>query len=81
MFCMMGLWSDLSSLFFSHTLDPVIRGNRHKLKHKRCHLNTRKHFFIVRVTEHWNRLSKEAVESPSLEIFKSCMDMVLGNML
>ena len=57
------------------------RGNGHKLKHKRLHLNIRKHFFTVRVTEHWHRLLREVGESPSLEIFKSRLDMVLGNVL
>ena len=33
----------------------------------------------VRVTEHWHRLPREAVESPSLEILKICVDMVVGN--
>ena len=27
-------------------------------------------FFTVRVTEHWNRLPRDVVESPSMEIFK-----------
>ena len=35
----------------------------------------------VRVTEHWNRLPREAVESPSLEIFKRCLDTFLCNLL
>ncbi|KFV78508.1 hypothetical protein N308_03060, partial [Struthio camelus australis] len=54
--------------------------NEHKLKHRKFHLNMRK-IFPVRVTEHWNRLPREAVESPSLGIFKTRLDVILGNVL
>ena len=57
------------------------RSNGHKLKHRRSPLNISKHFFTVRVTKHWYRFPREVVESPSLEIFKSCLDMGLGNRL
>jgi len=57
------------------------RGNGHKLKRGKFQLNTRKKFFTVRVTEHWNRLPREVVESPSLEIFKTHVDEVLCNLL
>ena len=41
----------------------------------------RKNFFPLRVTEHWNRLPREVVESPSLEIFKIHPDEVLCSLL
>ncbi|KFQ67018.1 hypothetical protein N335_00909, partial [Phaethon lepturus] len=54
--------------------------NGHKQKHRRFLLNIRKHFFTLRVTKHLQRLPREMVESPSLEIFKSHLDMFLGNL-
>jgi len=35
----------------------------------------------LRVTEPWPRLPREAVESPSLEIFKTCLAAVLCSLL
>ena len=44
-------------------------------------LKMRKHFFTVRVTEQWRRLPREVVESPSLETFKTHLNMVLCPLL
>lgn len=55
--------------------------NKHQLKHMELHLNTRKHFLTVRVIKHWNGVPKEAVESPSLQIFKTQLDIALGYLL
>jgi len=46
-------------------------GNRHKQKHRKMQLNMRKNFFPLRVTEPWNRLPREVVDSPTLKIFKT----------
>ena len=53
----------------------------HKLNHGKFHLNMKKNFITVRVTEHWNKLQEEAVETPSLEIFKTYVDVFLCNLL
>jgi len=57
------------------------RDNGNKLKLRKFHLNMRKNFFTLRVAENWNRLPSDVVNSPSLEIFKSHLDVVLCSLL
>ncbi|KFM09002.1 hypothetical protein AS27_14805, partial [Aptenodytes forsteri] len=41
----------------------------------------RKKFSIMRVERHWNRLPREAVDAPSLEVFKARLDGALSNLV
>jgi len=41
----------------------------------------RKKFFSMRVVRHWNRLPREAVDAPSLAVFKARLDEALSNLV
>ena len=57
------------------------RGNGHSLKHRKFCTNEHNNFFLLRVTEHWNRLPGEVVESPPMEIFKTHLGTYLCNLV
>ncbi|KGL92278.1 hypothetical protein N301_00411, partial [Charadrius vociferus] len=55
--------------------------NSFKLKEGRFRLDIRNKFFTLRVVRHWNRLPREAVDAPSLGVFKARLDGALKNLV
>ncbi|KAK4825066.1 hypothetical protein QYF61_023070 [Mycteria americana] len=69
---------------FSRACSHRRRGNDFKQKEGRFRLDIRKKLFTLRVVRHWPRLPREAVDAPSLEVFKvrsvETMDIAFGQL-
>ena len=57
------------------------RANGFKLKEGRFRLDIRKNFVMIRMVRHWNRLPREVVDAPSLEVFKARLNGALSNLI
>ncbi|KGL96122.1 hypothetical protein N301_11577, partial [Charadrius vociferus] len=66
---------------FTRACSDRTKGNGFELEEGRFRLNIRKKFFTMRIVRHWNRLPREVVDAPSLEVFTARLDMALGNLV
>jgi len=55
--------------------------NGFKIKEGRYWLAFRNKSFTQRMVKYWHMLFSEAVDAPSLEVFKTCLDEALGYLL
>ena len=70
---------DQARLFLMVCSDRT-KNNGLKFEHRKFHTNMKKNSFMVWVMELWNRLPREVVECPSMEILKTQLNTFLCNL-
>lgn len=77
---MKGAYKKNGEGLFTRACSDRTRENDFKLKESRFRLDYREKFFTVRM-RHWNRLLRDAVDAPSLDMFMAGLDGALSNLM
>lgn len=78
---LVGVSEEDRARLFSGVCSDRTKGNGHKMRYRKFHLNRIKRKFTVMVSKYGNMLPREAVESASLQVFKTYLQTVLNNLL
>ncbi|KFV44934.1 hypothetical protein N328_02691, partial [Gavia stellata] len=76
-----GAYKKAGEGLFTRACNDRTRGNGFKLKEGRFRLDIRRKFFTRRVVRHWSRLPREALDAPTLEVFKARLDGALSKLV
>ena len=76
-----GAYKQEGSQLFTRVDNSRTKGNGFKLREGRFRLDVRGKFFTMRVVRCRNRLPREVVDVPSLEVFKARLDGALGSLV
>lgn len=58
----------------------LLPDNRNRTRGNGLRLHQRR-FWVIRVIRHWNRLHREVVESPFLDVLKKCINVSLRDVV
>lgn len=75
-----GVYKKAEEGLLTRVCSDKTRDNGIKLKKSRLKLDIRKQIFIVSIVRYWNRLSREAVNALTLEMFKAKLNGTLSNL-
>ena len=76
-----GVCKNEGNQLFTRVDNDRTRRNWFKLKEGRFRLDFRGKFLTERAVRYWNRLLREAVGTPPLEVFKTSLDGALGSLV
>ena len=60
-----------TDLFEFSPQGPYTRGHKFKIFVRRTNVDVRARFFTISIVDHWNKLSANTVNSPTLDQFKA----------